>query len=472
MKNLNAVKFIVIIIFLLVTTYSYSQNNFSVIIDSTAFGIREMYSVRTSNSNLKDIYLQEGMIQGPNGVVGGRYFKLNDTRTGWTVQPYLAPKNCSGNYFPVERIARSRTNPNVMLINGLYNCGNENGDFNKLTKDGGITVIDLPFGGGSNGQQCGGFEIHPQNENIMFIVHSRYNNIQYDYPLLFKSTDGGSNWSVMDTIYEAFSFSSNPWQHPGVSIDGFLKITPWNGNAIICNGSNLMVSSNGGNQFFGMGDVPAVKFLFFDEYRQSRHAVILNNQIMTNYGDIVFGGWYANSAPFNITSVEVDEHHSGGNRIYYAGSPNGLYKSTNSGVSWFLYHNFSPSSNKIIGISKDYFGGDTLIVATESKVYKIWTTMTNILHESTLPDKFELYQNYPNPFNPETNIKFSLPKSDVLTLKVYSTDGREIDVLMSGEYSPGIYSANFNASDLSSGVYFYRLETSTFTETKKMVVVK
>ncbi|HAX48849.1 MAG TPA: peptidase S8, partial [Bacteroidetes bacterium] len=86
--------------------------------------------------------------------------------------------------------------------------------------------------------------------------------------------------------------------------------------------------------------------------------------------------------------------------------------------------------------------------------------------------KFSLHQNYPNPFNPVTNIKFSIPKSGNVSLKVYDILGREVAELVD-EFKPqGNYLVDFNASFLSSGVYFYRLETSEFTEVKKMVLVK
>jgi len=89
-----------------------------------------------------------------------------------------------------------------------------------------------------------------------------------------------------------------------------------------------------------------------------------------------------------------------------------------------------------------------------------------------LPEKFSLHQNYPNPFNPVTNIKFSIPKSGNVSLKVYDILGREVAELVD-EFKPqGNYLVDFNASFLSSGVYFYRLETSEFTEVKKMVLVK
>jgi subtilisin-like proprotein convertase family protein len=91
---------------------------------------------------------------------------------------------------------------------------------------------------------------------------------------------------------------------------------------------------------------------------------------------------------------------------------------------------------------------------------------------STIPDKFELYQNYPNPFNPVTRINFSVPKQGFVSLKVYDVLGREVKALVNEVESPGVYSVDFNGTELSSGVYFYRMESNGFTDIKKMLLIK
>ena len=89
-----------------------------------------------------------------------------------------------------------------------------------------------------------------------------------------------------------------------------------------------------------------------------------------------------------------------------------------------------------------------------------------------LPSSFSLSQNYPNPFNPTTNIRFDLTSTDKVSLKVYNITGQEVATLVSGTLVAGSYSVPFNATDLASGVYFYKLSTSTQTETRKMVLLK
>jgi hypothetical protein len=88
------------------------------------------------------------------------------------------------------------------------------------------------------------------------------------------------------------------------------------------------------------------------------------------------------------------------------------------------------------------------------------------------PNNFELSQNYPNPFNPSTVISYSLPSSANIKLIVYNTLGQSIKTLESGYKPAGNYSINFNASDLPSGIYFYKLEAGSFTQIKKMILLK
>jgi hypothetical protein len=99
--------------------------------------------------------------------------------------------------------------------------------------------------------------------------------------------------------------------------------------------------------------------------------------------------------------------------------------------------------------------------------------ITGITPISTqIPNEYKLSQNYPNPFNPVTKINYSLPKSGFVTMKVYDMLGREVVKLINENKVAGDYSFDFNASSLTSGVYFYRLEVNGFVDTKKMMLLK
>jgi len=97
----------------------------------------------------------------------------------------------------------------------------------------------------------------------------------------------------------------------------------------------------------------------------------------------------------------------------------------------------------------------------------------NTLITINAPDKFELSQNYPNPFNPTTNIEFQIPVDSKVTLKIYDITGKEVATLINNEFkSADYYTVSFNAVNLASGIYFYRITTDKFTSMKKMVMIK
>jgi len=110
---------------------------------------------------------------------------------------------------------------------------------------------------------------------------------------------------------------------------------------------------------------------------------------------------------------------------------------------------------------------------TSTMVGTVLATLTDINQTSQLvPDKFALSQNYPNPFNPATTISFDIPVSGFTKLVVFDMSGKEISNLVSQNLTAGSYSVNFNAALLSTGVYFYRLEAQSFSEIKKMTLIK
>ena len=98
--------------------------------------------------------------------------------------------------------------------------------------------------------------------------------------------------------------------------------------------------------------------------------------------------------------------------------------------------------------------------------------VTDVTPETTIPEVYSLEQNYPNPFNPSTTIKFSIPEQTNVTLKIFNSIGQEVASLVNGEMAAGNHSVDFNASKLSSGVYFYRIDSPSFTSTKKMILIK
>jgi len=101
-----------------------------------------------------------------------------------------------------------------------------------------------------------------------------------------------------------------------------------------------------------------------------------------------------------------------------------------------------------------------------------YATFTGIDDELNSPQSFTLYQNFPNPFNPNTAIKFTLPTNEFVSLIIYDILGKEINTLVNEELPAGNYTKTWNSINLSSGVYFYKLQAGSFSETKKMILTK
>jgi hypothetical protein len=104
--------------------------------------------------------------------------------------------------------------------------------------------------------------------------------------------------------------------------------------------------------------------------------------------------------------------------------------------------------------------------------YLFFGPLSDIEETEQLPIEFSLSQNYPNPFNPSTKIKYSIPQSSYVAVKVYDVLGNEIETLVNEEKPAGTYEVNWNAASLPSGVYFYQLKAGEFVQTKKMVLIK
>ena len=117
---------------------------------------------------------------------------------------------------------------------------------------------------------------------------------------------------------------------------------------------------------------------------------------------------------------------------------------------------------------------DTDSLVTQSKTLAFILGDLSVSNESefVLPEQYILSQNYPNPFNPSTQIQYALPEATEVTLEVFNSVGQKVMELVNGQKSAGYHTATFDASGLSSGVYLYKLTTPSFTQTKKMLLIK
>lgn len=158
-----------------------------------------------------------------------------------------------------------------------------------------------------------------------------------------------------------------------------------------------------------------------------------------------------------------------GNIFYQGDLAAAIYRTTNGGTSWYREH---------VGLTR--YLGDGLMVdlhhgwaigdAGVVLAYRPATSAPERLPE--LPKQFSLRQNYPNPFNPATNIEYEVVKLSSVRIAVYDITGKEMCCLVNSEHEPGVYRVRFDTSNLASGIYYYAMKTETFSETRRMVLVK
>jgi photosystem II stability/assembly factor-like uncharacterized protein len=177
--------------------------------------------------------------------------------------------------------------------------------------------------------------------------------------------------------------------------------------------------------------------------------------------------------------IDINELAINSQNDIYAATPagidNGVYVSTNNGEEWVSISSGLPVN--LFGQLRSIHSiavknGDEVFIGTDGAgVYKGKSKATSIGINSLIRS-YSLYQNYPNPFNPNTTISWQSPIGSHQTLKVYDLLGREVATLVD-EFNPaGNYKVEFDASNLSSGTYFYRLTTGEFVETKKLILMK
>ena len=147
-----------------------------------------------------------------------------------------------------------------------------------------------------------------------------------------------------------------------------------------------------------------------------------------------------------------------------------LYRSTDNGDSWTETN--SGLSNLYV-TSIDINSSGYIYAGTYGGgVFRSINSTVSVEQENILPSIYFLNQNYPNPFNPNTIINYSIPNQSYVTLKVFDVLGREIETLVNEEQAAGIYEIDWNAENNSSGVYFYRISTGSFSDTKKMLLIR
>jgi photosystem II stability/assembly factor-like uncharacterized protein len=182
-----------------------------------------------------------------------------------------------------------------------------------------------------------------------------------------------------------------------------------------------------------------------------------------------------NKANSGLTYNEVYRLAISGTKAFVGTWGDGVYLSTDGGETWAPVNTGLPSGTLVSALIADstnlYLGTDGGYGGCWRRPLSEMVTAVNELTDKSIK-RFSLEQNYPNPFNPTTTIRYNLSRASRVILKVYNVLGKECATINQGEKPSGSYTVYFNATNLPSGVYFYRLETEGFVETRKFLLLK
>ena len=244
---------------------------------------------------------------------------------------------------------------------------------------------------------------------------------------VFLSTNNGTSWTAANSGLPKNMDDTTKY----ISVTGF-SFSP-NG----AGGTNLFAGTRGGGIFLSTND-----------------------------------GTSWNAVDSGLTNNDVRCLAVSGKNLFAGTHGGGVFFSKNNGTSWTAVNSgMTDTLVRSLAVS-----GASLFAGTQgSGVWKRPLSEMATLaegHLSNMPGLFGLSQNYPNPFNPTTAISYQLPAVSHVTLKVYNLLGQEVATLADEVKQAGFYTANWDASSFSSGVYFYRLQTGSFVQTKKLILMK
>jgi hypothetical protein len=318
----------------------------------------------------------------------------------------------SGSFCFVTPYVCSKSNPNVLYIGGsqLYKSTN------------GGTEWSGPFGGSVfGGTRLLSMAVSYTNPDTLYVGSAPTSTILGG---VFRSVNGGVNWSNITDIL--------PNRYPTD-----ITVNP--------NNSKEVIVTFGG---FGTGHV----------FRSTNSGNSWTN-ISGNLPDL----------PHQC--VVMDPLFS---QNIYVGNDLGVYVTTNSGTNWYEYRTGMPYA-LIFDLTISYPNRKLRATTHGNGIWQrsLVQNPIGIGNPHTVVKNFKLYQNYPNPFNPSTKIKFDLNKPAFVDIKVYDIKGAEIKNVYSHYDNTGSYETQFNASGLTSGVYFYSIFVNGIrTDSKKMLLVK
>jgi|GEM_PF-783656 len=288
-----------------------------------------------------------------------------------------------------------------------------------------------------------------------------------------KTTDGGDSWKEIYTV-----------SGPG-TLSGGIEFFDENTGIIASAKRWIMRTTNGGVSWDSV-KVNGIPSAYASHDCMDLQIIDDNNAWVVGYGYICKSTdkgltWNYINLGFNVTDSAFRKIiYKDANKICITSNGEvgygSLYFTTDGGKSWSVDSTFS--NKNLIYTGAYNSAGNIFLGTTKGSIISDGSPLAVKNQGSNTVKNFVLQQNYPNPFNPSTNIKFELKNSGHVTLKVFDIMGREVATLANGIFSAGVHNITFDASkagrnvSISSGVYYYRLQTDNYSETKKMLLLR
>jgi len=418
--------------------YKTSNAGISWIQCNTGMTYFHVQCVAVSPSNPSIVYAGTDSLGGwtTSGV-----YKSTDAGASWTIVS-------AGIYDSkgIQAIIVHPTNPNIVYV-GVFNAVAVSAVGLWKTTDGGTTWA--PANTGVDNKQILALAFNPLNPNVIYAGTSLADPVASTGPCkIFKSVNAGASWTAVVTGIPQTSTDNNPIRCMSVSSsDTNVVLAGLFLNAAALTGG-MYVTTNGGAS-----------------WTQKHSGLPLTTGTLPRACLI---------KPGSSTEFFVGIDQSAGTGIM------GMFRSTDQGTSWSDFNGGSLGSSvtTIRALVFKTTGNPTLYAGAASTsgirgVHEYsWLASGVGNNNGDVPKTYNLSQNYPNPFNPVTKISYQLPLSGYVKISVYNMMGKEVAVLVNGFQKAGYFDINFNASNLSSGVYFYRIFTDKFVNTKKMILIK
>jgi len=308
---------------------------------------------------------------------------------------------------------------------------------------------------------------------------------------VFLSTDNGTSWTAAGltdvnvysfTVNDTNFFAGTDWGGVFLSTDSGISWTDVSTGVTACVSALAVIGTNLFAGCWNPFDWGTGVFLSTDNGRSWRAVgtpfsgfskmIKKGTKLFTGTGDGVFLSTDNGSSwtQTGLTNTAVHSFILIGTYLF-AGTDNGVFLSTDNGTSWAP---IGLTNNTVGALAEN---GSNLFAVTGCN--GVWrrplSEMTSVeepLADRRLPENFSLEQNYPNPFNPTTSIRYQLSVVSHVTLKVYNSAGREVACLVDRQMPAGNHSTEWNAYGVPSGIYFYRIQAGTYSETKKLVLMR